>query len=207
MIKSEVWHSINYLDHVEPLWWLRRGCSWAFWSIFRCFFQIGQIYVWWQVVKFLSLVSRVGCQSPLHLADIPLEHNTINTILAPVSALRSCTYGIEGLWVGDNLLGGRQLSMSPALTLRVPGPWDLQAFPGHFHREILWAFTLGGHATFLTYESRPLVTFLNCMHFLWNHPFWGTTLSDLRILSLLIGGQSSLSKDKDIGGLSDRHQG
>ncbi len=31
------------------------------------------------------------------LADVPLSHNNI---LTRVSALSSCTYGIEGVWVG-----------------------------------------------------------------------------------------------------------
>ncbi len=62
-----------------------------------------------------------------HLADIPLSHNTI---LTHVSALSSCTYGLEGVRVGLHplvsawVLGHK--ARHPPVKLRVP-PWDLQS--------------------------------------------------------------------------------
>ena len=60
-----------------------------------------------------------------HLSDVPLSHNTIMT---HVSALSSCTYGIEGLRVGIHPLvsawvRGHKIC-HPPVKLRVP-PWDL----------------------------------------------------------------------------------
>ncbi len=62
-----------------------------------------------------------------HLSDVPLSHNTIVT---HVSALSSCTYGIEGVRVGVHPLvsawvRGHKIC-HPPVKLRIP-PWDLQA--------------------------------------------------------------------------------
>ncbi len=62
-----------------------------------------------------------------HLASIPLEHNTI---LTHVSALSSCTYGLQGVSVGLHPLVSAWVhghkARFPPKKLRVP-PWDLQA--------------------------------------------------------------------------------
>ncbi len=62
-----------------------------------------------------------------HLFEVPLSHNTIMT---HVSALNSCTYGIEGVRVGIHPLvsawvRGHKICYPP-VKLRIP-PWDLQA--------------------------------------------------------------------------------
>ncbi len=98
-------------DLYEAQW--RNFCGWC--AEYGFDPQLGQ-----QIVEYLE-----------HLSEVSLSHNTIMT---HVSALSSCTYGIEGVRVGIHPLVSAWVRSHkichPLVKLRTP-PWDLQVSELH----------------------------------------------------------------------------